>query len=85
MTHKGTYPRADTHIQQSGLRTSELAKSANISEKSIMRVRRGAPVLNTTVQRVINALNSLYFNNPANAKAPLEFDKEFVLSVEEKL
>lgn len=71
----GTYPNCNAHLVAAGLRITEAADAAGISEASIRRIRNGGAVQATTISKLINALNAAHY---ARIGAPLNFQAEFV-------
>ena len=65
---------ADPRIQHEARRRSvrPLAKNADVSEKTVMRARRGEPLRNSTRRKLEKALKSLPVDAPFDRPAPSE-------------
>lgn len=71
----GRYPNCNAHLVAAGLRITEAADAAGISEASIRRIRNGGAVQATTISKLINALNAAHYSKMG---APLNFQVEFM-------
>ena len=71
----GYFPKCDEYVRRAGLKNTQVAQAAELHEQSIRRARAGkATSTETTIRRIVNALNSLYYD-----KHPprIDFDSEY--------
>ena len=75
---KGYYRNCRIHMSTAGLKNSEVATEARVHEQSVRRAKSAtAPSQDTTIQRIINALNTLHYNqNPPPKVFADEFEEE---------
>lgn len=63
---KALYPRCGQHLLEAGLNINEAAGLAKISASSVSRMKKQAPVLDTTVAKLIKSLNDHHFSSNGN-------------------